>query len=50
MRQVEAREWRDFQNMAADRGGWRAGLKERGVNGSEVGACWRCEVREAKDT
>jgi hypothetical protein len=28
-----------WEVLAADRGGWRAGLKELGVNESEVGAC-----------
>jgi hypothetical protein len=39
-----------WEVLAADRGGWRAGLKGLRVNESEVGVCRRCEVREAKDT
>jgi hypothetical protein len=28
-----------WEVLAADRGGWRAGLKRPKVNGSEVGVC-----------
>jgi hypothetical protein len=39
-----------WEVLAADSGGWRAGLKGMRANESEIGVVRCCEIREAKDT